>query len=68
MANNWTREELIIAFNLYCKIPFSKSVKTNPEVIKVANLVGRTPSSVAFKRRKKQTAPKKWIVPKCNAR
>lgn len=49
MANNWTREELIIAFNLYCKIPFSKSVKTNPDVIKVANLIGRTPSSVAFK-------------------
>ncbi len=49
MANNWTREELIIAFNLYCKIPFSKTVKTNPEIIEVANLIGRTPSSVAFK-------------------
>lgn len=49
MANNWTREELIIAFNLYCKIPFSKSVKTNPKVIEVANLIGRTPSSVALK-------------------
>ena len=49
MTKNWTREELIIAFNLYCKIPFSKSVKTNPKVIEVANLIGRTPSSVAFK-------------------
>lgn len=49
MRNNWTREQLIITFNLYCKIPFSKSVKTNPEVIKVANLIGRTPSAVAFK-------------------
>lgn len=49
MANNWTREELIIAFNLYCKIPFSKTVKTNPKVIEVANLIGRTSSSVAFK-------------------
>jgi putative restriction endonuclease len=49
MANNWTREQLIITFNLYCKIPFSKSVKTNPEVIKVANLIGRSPSAVAFK-------------------
>lgn len=47
--SNWRREELIIAFNLYCKIPFSKTVKTNPEVIKVANLIGRTPSAVAFK-------------------
>lgn len=49
MANNWTRDQLIIAFNLYCKIPFAKTVKTNPEVIKVANLIGRTPSAVAFK-------------------
>lgn len=49
MANNWTREELIITFNLYCKIPFSKSVKGNPDVINVANLIGRTPSAVAFK-------------------
>lgn len=47
--SNWTREELIVAFNLYCKIPFNKSVKTNPEVVRVANLIGRTPSAVAFK-------------------
>ncbi len=49
MANNWTREQLIVAFNLYCKIPFSKSVQGNPDVIRVANLIGRTPSAVAFK-------------------
>ena len=49
MANNWTRDQLIIAFNLYCKIPFSKSVQTNPDVIKVAKLVNRSPSAVAFK-------------------
>ena len=49
MTNNWTREQLIITFNLYCKIPFSKTVKTNPDVIKTANLINRTPSAVAFK-------------------
>lgn len=49
MANNWTREQLIIVFNLYCKIPFSKTVKTYPEVIKTANLIGRSSSAVAFK-------------------
>lgn len=47
--SNWTREELIVVFNLYCKIPFNKTVKTNPEVLRVANLIGRTPSAVAFK-------------------
>lgn len=49
MANNWTREQLIVTFNLYCKIPFSKSVQGNPDVVRVANLIGRTPSAVAFK-------------------
>ena len=46
---NWTRDELIITFNLYCKIPFAKAVQTNPVVIGVANLIGRSPSAVAFK-------------------
>ncbi len=50
MANNrWTREELILAFNLYCKIPFGKMHSRNPEVIKLANLLGRTPSAVSWK-------------------
>jgi putative restriction endonuclease len=49
MPNNWTREQLIVTFNLYCKMPFSKAVKTNPDVIRLAKMIGRTPSAVAFK-------------------
>jgi len=45
----WTREELIIAINLYCKLPFGKMHKTNADIIKLAELIGRTPSSVALK-------------------
>ena len=45
----WTRDEEIVVFNLYCKIPFQKSSKFHPEVIKVANLIKRTPSSVNMK-------------------
>lgn len=45
----WTREELILAINLYSKLPFGKFHKNNPEVIKLAELIGRTPSSVGFK-------------------
>lgn len=26
----WTRDELILAINLYCKIPFGKMHKGNP--------------------------------------
>lgn len=45
----WTRDELILAINLYCKLPFGKLHSNNPEVIKLAKLIGRTPGSVAFK-------------------
>lgn len=45
----WTREELILAVNLYCKLPFGRLHRLNPEVIHLANLIGRTPSSVAYK-------------------
>jgi len=45
----WTREELILAINLYCKLPFGKMHKGTPEIIKFADLIGRTPSSVALK-------------------
>ncbi|WP_193434714.1 HNH endonuclease [Confluentibacter citreus] len=48
-SNNWTREETIVAFNVYCKIPFQKSSKTNPTIIKYANIIGRSPSALNMK-------------------
>lgn len=45
----WTRNEEIIVFNLYCKIPFQRSSKNHPEVIRIAKLIGRTPSAVNMK-------------------
>ena len=45
----WTRDELILAINLYCKLPFGKLDKGNSNVIHLANLIGRTPSAVALK-------------------
>jgi putative restriction endonuclease len=45
----WTRDELILAINLYCKLPFGRLHRLNPEVIYLANLIGRTSSSVAYK-------------------
>lgn len=45
----WTREELILAINLYCKLPFGRLHRSNPKVIKLSELIGRTPSSVAYK-------------------
>lgn len=45
----WTREELILAFNLYLKIEFGKTHKSNTEVIRLANIIGRTPSAVGMR-------------------
>ena len=47
--NTWTREETIVAFNVYCKIPFKSSSKTHPMIIKYANLLNRTPSALNMK-------------------
>ena len=50
MAKNlWSREELILAFNLYLKLPFGKMHKHTPEVIELAKLLGRTPSSIGMR-------------------
>ena len=45
----WSEEETILAFDLYCRIPFSKINKRNPQIIVLAHLLGRTPSSVGLK-------------------
>lgn len=45
----WLRDELILALYLYCQIPFAKTKANNKEIIQLAQLLGRTPSSVARK-------------------
>src|SRR4030042_6882755 len=49
MRKPWSREESIIVFNLYCKIPFSKIYYKHPDIIELARLLGRTPSAIALK-------------------
>jgi|SRR5579863_1675068 putative restriction endonuclease len=45
----WSREELIVAFNLYLKTPFGKIHKGNPDIIDLARAIRRTPSAVSWK-------------------
>lgn len=45
----WQREELLLAFNLYCKIPFGRMHRNNSDIIELASLIQRTPSAVAMK-------------------
>ncbi|MFZ5722211.1 MAG: HNH endonuclease [Pseudomonadota bacterium] len=49
MARAWTRNEILIALNLYCQLPFGKLHQSNPLIIKIARLLERTPGSVAMK-------------------
>jgi predicted restriction endonuclease len=46
---NWTRQQLLVAFNLYCRLPFGKLHSRNPDIEKYAKLIGRTPSALAMK-------------------
>jgi putative restriction endonuclease len=46
---NWSREELIVAFNLYCKMQFGQYHSRHPRVIQLAKIIGRTPGAVAMK-------------------
>ena len=45
----WSRDELLVAFRLYCRTPFGKLHRHNPEIVELSRLLGRTPSSVAMK-------------------
>ena len=45
----WDRQELIVAFNLYCQMPFGKIHSRNSVIMQVAKRLNRTPSSLAMK-------------------
>jgi putative restriction endonuclease len=48
-SRRWTREQLKLAFHLYCQLPFGKLHKGNAEIVELARLISRTPSAVAMK-------------------
>ena len=45
----WSRDELIVAMNLYCKLPFGQLHHRNPIIIALAKKLERTPGSLAMK-------------------
>lgn len=49
IRRKWIDEELIVAFNLYCKTPFGRITQHNPNIIELAKILHRTPSSVGLK-------------------
>jgi len=52
MANKlstWTRDQTIIALNLYCKIPFNRVASNHPEILRISKIIGRSPNSIKMK-------------------
>lgn len=45
----WSREELILAFSLYLKLPFGKLHHGTLEIIHLASILDRTPNSIAMR-------------------
>ena len=48
-TTRWTKEQLKLAFHLYCQLPFGRLHSRNPEIIQLAKLIGRTPGAMAMK-------------------
>lgn len=45
----WTENELRLALALYCQLPFGKMHSRNQDIIRLSQIIGRTPSAVAMK-------------------
>jgi predicted restriction endonuclease len=48
-AVKWTREHILIALNIYYKLPYGQFTNRNPIIIEVANKMGRSANSLAMK-------------------
>lgn len=46
---NWTKEELVLALELYLETPFSKISSNDPKVINLGDAIGRSSNAVAIK-------------------
>lgn len=48
--DNWNREQLIVALNIYWKIPYNKiSGSSNTLIKEIAPIINRTPAALAYK-------------------
>lgn len=48
-GKKWQRDELVVSFNLYCKTSFGRIHNRNPDIISLAEAIGRSPSAVSWK-------------------
>ena len=45
----WTKEQVKLAFHLYCQLPYGRIHGRNPEIMVLAKVIGRTSDAVAMK-------------------
>jgi hypothetical protein len=45
----WTKEQIKLAFHLYCQLPYGRIHGRNPEIMALAKIIGRTSDAVAMK-------------------
>lgn len=45
----WTYNEVLLALYAYCHVPFNKANNTNPWIVKIANVISRSPAAVKMK-------------------
>ncbi len=48
-GSRWIKEEFILVFNLYMKMPFGQIRSTNSEIMNLAKIMGRSADSVAIR-------------------
>ena len=48
-GRDWTREERLVALRLYMRSPFGKLHGRTPEIIRLAEQIGRTANALAMK-------------------
>lgn len=45
----WTYNEVLLALYAYCHVPFNKANNSNPWIVKIANVIGRSPAAFKMK-------------------
>ena len=48
-TNRWTRSQLLVALDLYTRLPFGQLHSKNPEIVRCAQAIVRSPSALAMK-------------------
>ena len=48
-AGLWTKEQIKLAFHLYCQLPYGRIHGRNPEIMALAKVIDRTSDAVAMK-------------------